>query len=220
VHIRPVNYNPQEFSSAEFYKVLSATSYENGYDKKERRNRYRDWLPTTFKLGAFSCLRLDELVHMKYKDIVNIDGIWVLESMNRKANKLIDNKNKRRIKRIPVIPELYQILFDECDFGNKKGKDEYIIAPKLGRLTVKSIISKGFTHYKRIAGIEENKCFKELRTTYISKHRAEFGDLGLTATISDHSNLKVVDKHYNAQTDAVKKSVNLKIFPDHEVRAN
>jgi hypothetical protein len=65
--------------------------------------------------------------------------------MNRKANKLIDNKNTRRIKRIPVIPELFQILVEECDFGNKKGTDEYIIAPGLGRQTVK--ISKGFTFF-------------------------------------------------------------------------
>ena len=28
-----------------------------------------DWLPTVFKLGAFSCLRLDELIHIKYTDI-------------------------------------------------------------------------------------------------------------------------------------------------------
>lgn len=196
------------------------TTYENGYDVDHDRNRYRDWLPTAFKLGAFSCLRLDELVHMKYKDIVNIDGIWMLESMNRKANKLIDNKNRRRIKRIPVIPELYQILLEECDFGNKKGMDEYIIAPKLERQTVNSIISKGFTFFKRVAKIDENKCFKDLRTTYISRHRAEFGDLGLTATVSDHSNPKVVDKHYYAQIEAIKKSKDLRIFPAHEVCVN
>lgn len=98
--------------------------------------------------------------------------------------------------------------------------DECIIAPKLERQTVKSIISKGFTFFKRIAKIDDKKCFKDLRTTYISKHRAEFGDLGLTATVSDHSNLDVVDEHYNAQIEAVKKSINLKKFPAHEVCVN
>jgi hypothetical protein len=86
--------------------------------------------------------------------------------------------------------------------------------------TVKSIITKGFTHFKREAGIDENKCFKNLRTTYISRHRAEFGDLGLTATMSDHSNPKVVDKHYNAQIDAIKKSVNFKVFSNELVGVN
>lgn len=37
---------------------------------------------------------------------------------------------------------------------------------KLELQTVKSIISKGFTHFKRKAGIDENKCFKDLRPTY------------------------------------------------------
>jgi hypothetical protein len=68
--------------------------------------------------------------------------------------------------------------------------------------------------------IDENKCFKDLRTTYISRHRAEFGDLGLTATVSDHSNPKVVDKHYYTQIDARKKSKDLRIFPAHEVCVN
>ena len=103
---------------------------------------------------------------------------------------------------------------------NNIEKDEYIIAPELGRQTVKDIITKGFTHFKRIAKIDESKCFKDLRTTYISKHRTEFGDTGLTAIISDHSNLKVIDKHYTAQMDAIKKSEKLSIFSDAEKRVN
>lgn len=55
---------------------------------------------------------------------------------------------------------------------------------------------------------------------YISRHRAEFGDLGLTATLSDHSNLRVVDKHYNAQIDAIKKSANFSVFSDEMVGVN
>ncbi len=86
--------------------------------------------------------------------------------------------------------------------------------------TVKSIISKGFTFFKRETGIDENKCFKDLRTTYMSRHRAESGDLGLTATVCDHSNQKVMDKHYYAQIEAIKKSKDLRIFPAHEVCAN
>jgi hypothetical protein len=66
----------------------------------------------------------------------------------------------------------------------------------------------------------KNKCFKDLRTTYVSRHCAEFGDLGLTASVSDHSNLSVVDKHYSAQIEAIKKSVNLKIFSNNEVCVN
>lgn len=217
VPVLSVDYDPQSFSAAEFNKVLSVTTVEQGYDEKEKRNRYRDWLPTAFKLGAFTGLRLEEIVNLKYNDITNIDGVLVMESVNRKANKLISDKSNRRIKRIPVIPELLEVLTNDCNYSLNKGKDEYILAPALDRNSVKSIITKGFTHFKRIAGIDENKCFKELRTTYISRHRAEIGDRGLTSIISDHSNPKVVDKHYTAQIEAIKKSVGLKIFSDSEV---
>ena len=138
------------------------------------------------------------MVNLKYVEIIEEDGLSFLQSSNWKANKLISGKNNRRIKRIPVIPELRKVLSEECDFENNRGKDEYIIAPELGRQTVKDLITKGFTLFKRIAGIDEAKCFKELRTTYISRHRAEVGDRGLTAIISDHSNPKVIDKHYTA----------------------
>jgi integrase len=216
VPVRSVDYDPQSFSATEFIMVLSVTNIEQGYDKKVKRNRYRDWLPTAFKLGAFTGLRLEEIVNLKYKDIVEIDGILVMESVNRKANILITNKSSRRIKRIPVIPELLEVLTNDCNYSLNKGRDEFILAPALDRNSVKGIITKGFTHFKRIAGINENKCFKELRTTYISRHRAEFGDRGLTAIISDHSNTQVVNKHYTAQIEAVKKSSDLRIFTTSE----
>ncbi|BBE17592.1 hypothetical protein AQPE_1748 [Aquipluma nitroreducens] len=220
VPVHSVFYDPQSFSAAEFLKVLSVTNREQGYDVKEKRNRFKEWLPTAFKLGAFTGLRLEELVNLKYKDITEIQGILVLQSINQKANKLIRSKDNSRIKRIPVIPELQQVLFDECHYINNKDMDEYILAPELDRNTVKGIITKGFTHFKRIAGIDENKCFKELRTTYISRHRAELGDRGLTAIISDHSNANVVDKHYTAQIEAIKKSINFRVFSSDEVCVN
>jgi len=68
-----------------------------------------------------------------------------------------------------------------------------------------------------VAGIDDRKCFKDLRKTYISRHRAEYGDNGLTSTISDHSNKSVVDKHYTAQIDAVRKSKDFKVFSEDEL---
>jgi len=80
------------------------------------------------------------------------------------------------------------------------------------RTTVNSIITKGFTHFKRLADIDDSKCFKELRTTYISALQDEFGDINLTTTISDHSSKEVAKKHYIAQINAVKKCANFRIF--------
>ena len=131
-------------------------------------------------------------------------------------NKYLDNGKNKRIKRIPVTPELLKLLDNECDLQNNTGKDEYIIAPELSRTTVKNIITKGFTHYKRVVGVDNRKCFKYLRKAYISRHRVEYGDNGLTSTISDYSNQSVVDKHYTAQIDTVRKSKDFQVFPEDE----
>jgi integrase len=219
-YARKVVYKPQSFSAEEFYRVLSATTPENGFDPNDKRSRYKDWLPTAFKLGAFTGLRLDELVHIKYSDIKFKDGIWLLEADNNKATKLSGRKAHRRYYLLPIIPELSKVLEDECGLEQHRGRNTYIIASKLGRTTVKDIISKGFTHFKRLAGIDDTKCFKDLRTTWDSRHRAEFGDNGLTSIVSDHSNESVVDKHYTAKIEAAKKSINFRVFPKSEDGVN
>lgn len=213
VPILPVDSDPQSLSKEEFEKVLAVTKKENGYDPKRKRNRFREWLPITFKLGLFTGLRLDELVQIKYSNIVEVDGFLILESINQKASKLIQDKKNKRIKRIPVIPELLKVLNEECDFELHKNTDKYVIDSESdGRSNVYSIITKGFTHFKRQAGIDSRKCFKELRTTFITRLQDEYGDLNLTIMISDHSNKEVVKKHYFDQINAVKKCSNLRIF--------
>ena len=214
VYARKVEYIPQSFTAEEFTRVLSVTTPENGFDPNDKRSRYKDWLPTAFKLGAFTGLRLDELVQIKFSDIKFKDGIWVLEAANNKATKLSGKKAHRRYYLLPLIPELSKVLEDECELEQHRGHNTYIIANELGRTTVKDIISKGFTHFKRLAGIDETKCFKDLRTTWDSRHRAEYGDNGLTSLVSDHSNESVVDKHYTAKIEAAKKSINFRVFPD------
>jgi len=71
-----------------------------------------------------------------------------------------------------------------------------------------------------LAGIDEGKCFKDLRTTWDSRYRAEFGDNGLISLISDHSNQSVVDKHYTAKIEAAKKSINFRVFKEAEGGVN
>jgi len=122
------------------------------------------------------------------------------------------NDKKKRIKVIPVIQQLKNVLLSECDYEMKLGTDQYIIAPSLSRSTVTSDLSKGFTHFKRVAGIDENKCFKELRNTFKNIAHSEFGDIELTATVSDHSSIQVLKKHYLSQFEAAKKIKGLRIF--------
>jgi integrase len=169
-------------------------------------------LPTTFKLGLFTCLRLGELINIKYSDIKEYEGHRYLKAIDRKAAQLIGDSQSVRIKHVTLIVELLEVLNNECDLKDPEGEDEYIIAPELKRSTVKDIITKGFTHFRRVAGINEEKCFKDLRKTYISIRQIKYGDIGLTALISGHSNQEVTRKHYLNQKDAVRKSSGFRVF--------
>ncbi len=213
VTIGMVQYEPVAFTGEEFSKVLSVTTYENGWNDKEKRNRFRDWLPTAFRLGLFSCLRLDEVVNIKYCDIIEAEGVSYLMAENEKVNKMLGIKNKpnKRIKRIAVIKQMWDVLIDECDYPLYKDTDKYIIAPELSRTTVRDIICKGFTHFKRVAGIDPKKCFKELRKTYINSLHSDYG-IDITGMVSDHSSKGVLEKHYIDQLAAIKMTKDLEIF--------
>jgi len=119
----PVHFESVTFTVEEFHRVLEATTIENGYDSSKKRNRYREWLPTAFKLGLHICLRLDELVNLKYCNIIENGGLIFLQGVNRKATNLIDDDQVERIKRVPVIPELYKVLNEECEFEELKGEN-------------------------------------------------------------------------------------------------
>lgn len=213
VTFHSVAYDPVTFTKEEFDKVLAVTTEENGYINKKGRSFYKDWLPTSFRMGLYSCLRLDELVHLRYSDIVLVEDLLVIQADNRKANKLIGEKRlkNRRIKRVPVIEQMKKVLYEECDFEKNIGSDKYILAPDLSRVTVHNIIGKGFTHFKRLAEIDEQKCFKELRKTYMNESENQF-DRESTTLVSDHSNDAVVTKHYRDQMGAVKKTAGLKVL--------
>jgi integrase len=203
------------YASEEFEALLSVVTHENGSDRKKKCNYYRQWLPTAFKIGTFTGLRLDEVVHLKFKDIFNDDGVWLLKVDNIKVNTLLGLKSDRRKRSvvIAVIDELWEVLTNECNFHKYQGTDRYILSPELGRKTVHSIVSKGFTHYKRVAKINGKKSFKELRTTFATKLIAKYGEK-YTSFVTDHTGKDVVDKHY---TD---KKVKAKTMKDFSVFGN
>jgi len=212
-------YNPLSYTKEEFDRLLAVTTKENGHDTEAKRHRYKEWLPTAFKLGAFSCLRLDELVNLRYSDIQEINGMLVLISDNFKVNRFQakddnDDDETKRVKRIRVIPEMLKVLNEECDFAQKKGRQEYILAPSIARSTVSSDITHGFTHYKKVAKIEGQKSFKELRTTFISRVQSTYGDINFTTTVSDHSNESTVRKHYLAQLEAAHQMGEFYVFSE------
>jgi hypothetical protein len=136
----------------------------------------------------------------------------LFKAKNIKVNRLKGKEGEQgQDKWIPVIPQMMEVLITECDFIHNKGKDKFIIASDKNRKTVYDLITKGFTHFKRVAGIEDEKCFKDLRTTYTTGLQKQYGDYDLTAIITDHTTSEVVKKHYIAQIEMAKKVKDFRI---------
>ena len=126
---RPTEKDPRGIRIGSYLKVLEHTAYENSfyYDSKEKklkRNFYRDWLKTAFKLGLFTGGRREEVVNMKWSGIKHsekgeITHIEVVHYKKARAKKNMLGKEQRVIKRVPMNEDLHEFLL-ELGYEQKK----------------------------------------------------------------------------------------------------
>lgn len=162
-------------SITEFKELLSIISMENGIEMLstgEKKYHYYDWLEDAFKFALFSGRRRDEIMDMKFSDIVESDGrpIYIVSEdykYNRKNNLI--KKEEKKYNYTPVILDLHLFL-QKLGYQEHKGTDRYLIAPDSTRRreTLKDDMSKSFTHYYKQLNTGKNLEFKHLRKTYIT----------------------------------------------------
>lgn len=144
--------------------VDSIVTLKNG----EKKNLFRPYLIDGFKLGLFTGMRREEIVSLKWKDIlINAQGYPCISVNNLKVERI--KKKDGVYKTIPINPDLYDLLM-ELGWESYKGADQYILAPYRTESvrTIADALSKGFSFYRRKAGISDEIGFKHLRKTYIT----------------------------------------------------
>ncbi len=156
----------------EFEKLLAATTSENGYNHKTKKNQYREWLKPAFRLGLETGLRREELISLRWSDIVPIDGTkLVCRIPNLKVNKImgLHNSADERMKYIPITKSLLALL-NELGYAEKKNTDALII--DTGLITTvyggMDFLSRAFSHFIKFATKRDLE-FKCLRKTYMTK---------------------------------------------------
>jgi len=80
---------------------------------------------------------------------------------------------------------------------------------RLTRNSIKSILTKSFTHYWSITGIEKAATFKNLRKTYITKM---FDLLGDSAKSIKHTADTQVIKHYLNEKEIIGKLTGVRMY--------
>lgn len=210
--------NPVSVSDTDFIKLLSVIDENDsieivGKKEKERKNRYRSWMADSFKLAAFTGMRLEEVAELKYSDIVldehgNLDFVAGVDLKYERAHNW--NKSKpKKIVPIPITPELEKLL-RKLDYRNNIGVDKYLIDSdnKMNRQSIAKLMSRAFTFYRRKAGLPDNFSLKHLRKTFLTKLQAQ---TGLATSAGYQKSIAVIDKHYLDKI-AVSRSIRDKKF--------
>ncbi len=181
----------------------------------KKRQAYRDYLVTCYTLAILTGLRREELIQLKWSDLISTKDNKQLVFVVR--NIKVENQLKKAYKPkiIPVNSELQDFL-ETLNVHDKKGKDEYIIHPEriYSKTSMKNDISKSFLYYfKAVFPNKESKPFKALRRTYITyAHDALGKDV---SHFTSHSGEKVLNEHY-IDSLLLSKALNLRILGDKE----
>lgn len=184
----------------EFEFIINGINWENGKyrkgKKQEQSNYHRDWLIHAFYLCLFSGRRREEIINLKWSNVVNNKGSFFLTGANLKTirmKKIKNNKEKQWVA--PVFPQFYDFLVS-IGLNDKMGSDEFILKisnrETVMLRTICDNFSKAFTHFSKKAGFDYKR--NDLKNTYISNLSLIMGDN--TNVITDHASLDVVKNNY------------------------
>lgn len=181
------------------------------------RNYFKPFMAPLVKLGILCGRRLEELIMLKWKDIVTSEDNKMLNlrvvdfKVSRQQNRL---ETDPKIISAPISKELEDFLIQQ-GFEKFKNSNRYIIAgdESMKRETIKSFVSKSFTHFWKQLGINKRITFKSLRATYATELASCIG-LEKTRMIIGHFSKDVLSKHYvNTGAESMSKIVkDFKIF--------
>jgi integrase len=207
----------------EFNSILNAVDkYKNKSEsisvlggKGEHKNMFRSYLINGFKLFLLVGGRREEVVDLRWNDIfISTSGTKFFRIENLKVMR--SKKTSEKIyKYIPINKDLFELLI-ELDYDKKLNSNDYILFPEredMKSLTICNDLSKGFTHFRKLAGIKRNIKLGHLRKTYLTWVNQVMNKD--TKILSSHSTDGVLKEYYLDQTvlTAIEKgALEIKIF--------
>lgn len=179
----------------EFEKILDAITVENSRHGPSGKYYYRDWLKPVYRLALETGLRREELLTLKWSDIVPVDGVTlVCRIPNLKVNRIMKGRTSlEQMKYIPVTKSLLTLL-KVLGYDEYKESDHRIIdRPDQSLEQAKGLLSRAFSHFNTFTDNRPMK-FAVLRKTYITKLTIAAGPNAKLFTGS--SSDEVLKNHY------------------------
>lgn len=185
----------------EFERIINSIGNADPYvvlgGKGERKNMYRPYLVEGFKLFLLTGGRREEVVDLRWSDIItSIDGVKFFSISNKKVNRIMKTEKSNKYgKFIPINNDLLELL-NELGYESKKNSNEFILYPErmVGSKTIMNDMSKAFTHYRKAAGVNSDVSLSSLRKTYITWVNRVMGKN--TGLLTGHSSEQVLKDHY------------------------
>ena len=209
----------------EFQKLLNVISHKNGVIKynsvdKPEYNIYRYWEPNLFKLFAFTGGRREEVIQLKWSNLIEKNGASYFKIENFKVNKIRNRKTQKEKKYVtfPITAELLNLL-NELGLQQKKGLNEYIITPEITENRTKmmsEIASRAFSHFYSQIGSNRKLSLGSLRKTYIT--RLAILLKGNVHLITGHASNSVPDEYYINKEEIIKVSEEFSLFNEEPSR--
>ncbi|MBB4804371.1 integrase [Flavobacterium nitrogenifigens] len=183
--------------------------------KGEHKNMYRSYLIDGFKLFLLVGGRREEVVDLRWSDIyLSPNGTMFFRIENLKVTR--SKKTSEKIyKYIPINKDLFDLL-KKLDYDKKLNSKDYILYPEredMKSLTICNDLSKGFTHFRKLAGIKRDIKLGHLRKTYLTWVNQVMNQD--TKILSSHSTDGVLREYYLDRTvlTAIEKgALEIKIF--------
>lgn len=183
VKLKYENPNPVSVQDSDFIKLLDAISNDDSihiYSNGKRRNMFRHYTKDAIELVAYTGMRIEETMILKYSDIViGKDGkVEHLIGTDLKFDRTHNWNNSKEPKKvlIPCTIELENLLV-RLNFKEYLGEDKYLIGgdEKILRKTLAEQLSDSFTFFRNKANISNNFTLKHLRKTFLTKLHLKTG---------------------------------------------
>jgi integrase len=207
--------NPQAITKTEFENLLKIIKPKTGKWLNNvgawRRHAqvYRPWFKAGFIITLELGLRRNELIAFKFSNVIEEKGkpayIRIEDSKVNHQRRIADD-NFKKYKALPISKNLMKILM-ECGYKNNKGKDIFVIAPKITDMIerhyhVAITLSKGFRYYYRKLNTGRQLTMNCLR---IADATAKYNMTdGHAHWLTGHSSAYVAQNHYVDKVEIAK----------------
>jgi site-specific recombinase XerD len=162
----------ETLTKEEFISILEAVDSCDPFQvlgTGEKKNMYFPWLKQAFKLFLFTGGRREEVIQLKWGDLLTTEsGTKLFITDNLKLNR--NNRIKQQRKKVfPVTPDFEEFLI-ELGMNENPDPDSYVLPTDRSQniQTIMDRTTKAFTHYAASAGIKKKVTLKNLRKTYIT----------------------------------------------------